>query len=73
MKKISKTLVSAILALSVSGITTSCSSENNDELNTIQTEAETLNDQQALALADNALFEYYHKAFGLSFIVETFT
>ena len=73
MKKISKTLVSAILALSVSGITTSCSSENNDESNTIQTEAETLNDQQALALADNALFEYYHKAFGLSFIVETFT
>ena len=56
MKKISKTLVSALLALSVSGITPSCSSDNNDESNTIQTGAETLNDQQALALADNALF-----------------
>ena len=32
-----------------------------------------LTDAEALALADNALFEYYHKAFGLSFIVETFT
>lgn len=73
MKKINKTFASAILALAISGVTTSCSSDNNDEANTIQTGAETLNDQQALALADNALFEYYHKAFGLSFIVETFT
>ena len=73
MKKISKALAIAILALSVSGVTTSCSSDNDDESNTIQTDAEKLNDQQALALADNALFEYYHKAFGLSFIVETFT
>ena len=73
MKKISKTLVSAFVALTVSGLTTSCSSDNNDESNTIQTGVETLDDQKALALADNALFEYYHKAFGLSFIVETFT
>ena len=73
MKTISKTFASAILALSVSGVTTSCSSDNDDESNTIQTESETLNDQQAMALAENALFEYYHKAFGLSFIVETFT
>jgi tetratricopeptide (TPR) repeat protein len=45
----------------------------DDGTNTIDPNAETLTDEQALALADNALFEYYHKAFGLSFIVETFT
>ena len=73
MRKINKIFVGALWALTVSGVTTSCSSDNNDDLNTIQTDAETLTDEQALALADNALFEYYHKAFGLSFIVETFT
>ena len=74
MEKINKTLVGALVALSVSGVvTTSCSSDNNDDANTINTGVETINDEQALALADNALFEYYHKAFGLSFIVETFT
>ena len=73
MRKIDKFLAIAILASGFSGVATSCSSDNNDEANTIQTGSESLTDEQALALADNALFEYYHKAFGLSFIVETFT
>lgn len=76
MRKINKTFVSALLVLGVfSGLTSACSSDNDDVANTIQPGSETgsLTDDQALALADNALFEYYHKAFGLSFIVETFT
>ena len=56
MEKINKTLVGALVALSVSGVvTTSCSSDNNDDANTINTGVETINDEQALALADNAV------------------
>ena len=71
-----KNLFSSLAILLSVGLSTSfvaCSSDNNDEANIIDNNAETLTDNQALALSDNALFEYYHKAFGLSFIVETFT
>lgn len=74
MKKTHKNLIGAIvIAGAIAGVTTSCGSDNDVTANTISTNAESLSDEQALALADNALFEYYHKAFGLSFIVETFT
>lgn len=73
MKKILNTLLVALFTVSASINFAACSSDNDDENNVINNEAEALTDDQALALADNALFEYYHKAFGLSFIVETFT
>lgn len=68
------TIFAALLALSVGTGFTACSSDNEAQGNVIDNnDEETLTDAEALALADNALFEYYHKAFGLSFIVETFT
>ena len=73
MKKNLNTLLVTLLTLSLSAGFTACSSDNDDDNNIIDNNEETLTDDQALALADNALFEYYHKAFGLSFIVETFT
>lgn len=74
MKKNFSTLLAALITLSASTVTfTACSSDNDDDNNVIDNNGETLTDEQALALADNALFEYYHKAYGLSFIVETFT
>ena len=73
MKKNLNTFLAALLIVSVSISFTACSSDNDDDNNVCDNQAETLTDAEALALADNALFEYYHKAFGLSFIVETFT
>ena len=73
MKTNLNTLFAALLTLSVGTSFTACSSDNDDNNNVIDNNAGTLTDSEALALADNALFEYYHKAFGLSFIVETFT
>ena len=74
MKKISFKVLALLVVTGLSSTAfTACSSDNDDDGKVIDNEAETLNDSQALALADNALFEYYHKAFGLSFIVETFT
>ena len=49
MRKIDKFLAIAILASGFSGVATSCSSDNNDEANTIQTGSESLTDEQALA------------------------
>lgn len=67
-------LFAALTIASASISFTACSSDNDDSSNVIdKTDVTTLTDAEALALADNALFEYYHKAFGLSFIVETFT
>jgi len=73
MKKNLNAFLVSLLIVSVGINSASCSSTNDEQVNVIDHDAETLTDDQALALADNALFEYYHKAFGLSFIVETFT
>jgi len=73
MKKNLNTFLVALLTVSTGINFTACSSDNDDANNVINNETNTLTDEQAIALSDNALFEYYHKAFGLSFIVETFT
>lgn len=76
MKKISKTLTGALLVLGVvSGLTSACSSDNDDVTNIIQPGGEdgSLTDDQALALADNALFVQSNKSSGMSFVVTTFT
>lgn len=74
MKKNFRTFAAIALAAGSLLATTSCSKDNNDPVdNTLTDENVLQNDEAAYSLVDAALFQYYYKAFGDSFIVEIFT
>lgn len=62
-----------LLASTISLGLTSCSSNDVASTDNIISIHQVKNDEEALALADNALFTYANKAQSYSFVVETFT
>lgn len=68
-----KLSIAALSFIASAGLA-SCSSESDSIQGTTITDSSVLqSDEDAYSLADGALYNYFHKAYGQSFIVETFT